>query len=93
MQVFSFSREHAEPIELYNSVAASSVRLGGAGEAHVYWQVVRLAHTMPDQGSFFSWSQAKVGRQEPTASGSRSKPDKVPSLHRANFIAKAARAA
>lgn len=37
MRTFSFSREHAEPIELYNSVAASSVRLGdGAGEAHVY---------------------------------------------------------
>jgi quercetin dioxygenase-like cupin family protein len=37
VRTFSFSREHAEPIELYNSVAASSVRLGdGTGEAHVY---------------------------------------------------------
>ena len=37
MRVIEFSREHARPIELFDSVAASAVHLGdGAGEAHVY---------------------------------------------------------
>ncbi len=37
MQIIEFSREHAEPIELYESVSASSVALGnGKGKAHVY---------------------------------------------------------
>jgi quercetin dioxygenase-like cupin family protein len=37
MRVVNFSREHARPIELFDSVAASAVHLcDGAGEAHVY---------------------------------------------------------
>ena len=37
MRMIEFSREHARPIELYESVAASSVSLAdGTGEAHVY---------------------------------------------------------
>jgi quercetin dioxygenase-like cupin family protein len=37
MRVIEFSREHARPIELFDSIAASAVHLGdGAGEAHVY---------------------------------------------------------
>jgi quercetin dioxygenase-like cupin family protein len=37
MRLIEFSREHARPIELFNSVSASSVSLGdGAGEAHIY---------------------------------------------------------
>lgn len=37
MRVIDFDRKHAEPIGLYESVAASSVPLGdGKGEAHVY---------------------------------------------------------
>lgn len=37
MRVIEFSRSRAQPIDLYNSVSASSVRLGdGAGEAHVH---------------------------------------------------------
>ena len=37
MRVIEFSRRHAQPIELFGSVAASSVRLGdGKGEAHVH---------------------------------------------------------
>lgn len=37
MQIFSFEPQHAQPIALYNSMAASSVALGaGAGEAHIY---------------------------------------------------------
>ena len=37
MKVVDFSPQHAAPIELFNSVAASSVHLGsGEGEAHVY---------------------------------------------------------
>lgn len=37
MHIFSFEPHHAQPIALYNSVAASSVALGnGAGEAHIY---------------------------------------------------------
>ena len=37
MRVIEFSRERAQPIELFNSVAASSSPLGdGHGEAHFY---------------------------------------------------------
>jgi quercetin dioxygenase-like cupin family protein len=37
MKVIEFSREHAQPIRLFESVAAASVHLGdGSGEAHVY---------------------------------------------------------
>lgn len=37
MRVVRFSREHSRPIELFDSVSASSVHLGdGSGEAHVY---------------------------------------------------------
>ena len=37
MRIVEFSLDRANPIELFNSVSASSVRLGdGAGEAHVY---------------------------------------------------------
>ena len=37
MRVIEFSRDYAQPIELFGSVAASSVRVGdGRGEAHVY---------------------------------------------------------
>ncbi len=37
MRVFEFSREQSQPVELFESVSASSVHLGdGAGEAHVY---------------------------------------------------------
>jgi quercetin dioxygenase-like cupin family protein len=37
MRVIEFSRERAQPIELFNSVAASSCPLGdGHGEAHFY---------------------------------------------------------
>lgn len=37
MRVIDFGRDKAQPIELFDSVAASSVRLGdGEGEAHVY---------------------------------------------------------
>ena len=37
MRIIEFSREHAQPIELFNSVAASSVTLAdGEGETHVY---------------------------------------------------------
>ncbi len=37
MRVIEFSPEHARPIELYESVAASSVSLAdGTGEVHVY---------------------------------------------------------
>jgi len=37
MRVIEFSRERAQPIELFNSIAASSSPLGeGHGEAHFY---------------------------------------------------------
>ncbi|MEM7016976.1 MAG: AraC family ligand binding domain-containing protein [Pseudomonadota bacterium] len=37
MKIVEFPKEAAEPIELFNSVAASSIPLGhGDGEAHVY---------------------------------------------------------
>ncbi len=37
MKVIDFSREYAQPIELFESVSASSIRLAdGVGEAHVY---------------------------------------------------------
>ena len=37
MRVIELSREHAQPIRLFESVAAASVHLGdGSGEAHVY---------------------------------------------------------
>ena len=37
MRVVDFSRERAEPIERFDSVAATSVHVGdGEGEAHVY---------------------------------------------------------
>jgi hypothetical protein len=37
MQIIDFSREHASPIELFDSIAVSNVRIGGGlGEAHVY---------------------------------------------------------
>jgi hypothetical protein len=37
MQIIEFSRAHAKPIDVYDSVAASNVRLGsGRGEAYVY---------------------------------------------------------
>lgn len=37
MKIINFSERHAEPIESFESVHASSVRLGGGdGEAHVY---------------------------------------------------------
>ncbi len=37
MRVIEFSRSSAQPIALFGSVAASSVRIGdGSGEAHVY---------------------------------------------------------
>jgi len=37
MQIIEFSPDRATPIELFNSISASSVPLGdGAGEAHVY---------------------------------------------------------
>jgi quercetin dioxygenase-like cupin family protein len=37
MKLIEFSPEYAQPIELFESVAASSVALGdGKGEAHVY---------------------------------------------------------
>jgi quercetin dioxygenase-like cupin family protein len=37
MRVIDFSRSRAQPIELFGSVAASSVRMGdGMGEVHVY---------------------------------------------------------
>jgi quercetin dioxygenase-like cupin family protein len=37
MRIIEFSPDRATPIELFNSVATSSVSLGaGAGEAHVY---------------------------------------------------------
>ena len=37
MKLIEFSPEHARPVELFESVNASSVALGdGAGEAHVY---------------------------------------------------------
>ena len=37
MKLIEFSTEHARPVELFESVNASSVALGdGAGEAHVY---------------------------------------------------------
>src|SRR5918911_3896544 len=37
MRVLEFSREQSQPIELFDSVSASSVHLGdGSGEAHVY---------------------------------------------------------
>jgi quercetin dioxygenase-like cupin family protein len=37
MQIIDFSREHASPIELFESIAVSNVRIGGGqGEAHVY---------------------------------------------------------
>jgi quercetin dioxygenase-like cupin family protein len=37
MKLIEFTPEHARPIELFESVAASAVALGdGAGEAHVY---------------------------------------------------------
>ena len=37
MRIVDFSASHAQPIETYESVAASAVRLGdGEGEAHVY---------------------------------------------------------
>ena len=37
MRVIEFSRERAQPIELFRSVSAASVHLGdGSGEAHVY---------------------------------------------------------
>jgi quercetin dioxygenase-like cupin family protein len=37
MQIIDFPRDHARPIDLFDAVAASNVRLaGGRGEAHVY---------------------------------------------------------
>lgn len=37
MRIIEFANNHAAPIELFNSVGASSVRLGeGKGEAHAY---------------------------------------------------------
>ena len=37
MRIIEFSREHGQPITLFDSVAAASVPLGdGSGEAHVY---------------------------------------------------------
>jgi hypothetical protein len=37
MQIIDFSRDHARPIELFDAVAASNVRIGGGqGETHVY---------------------------------------------------------
>jgi quercetin dioxygenase-like cupin family protein len=37
MKLIEFSNEHAQPIQLFESVSASSVRLAdGSGEAHVY---------------------------------------------------------
>lgn len=37
MTLIEFSRAHARPIELFDAVAASNVRLGGGhGDAHIY---------------------------------------------------------
>jgi quercetin dioxygenase-like cupin family protein len=37
MKLIEFSKEHSQPIELFESVSASSVHLAdGAGESHVY---------------------------------------------------------
>ena len=37
MQIIDFSRDHASPIELFDSIAVSNVRIGGGqGETHVY---------------------------------------------------------
>jgi quercetin dioxygenase-like cupin family protein len=37
MRVIDFGRDKAQPIDLFNSIAASSILLGdGKGEAHVY---------------------------------------------------------
>ena len=54
MRIVEFSLDRATPIELFNSVSASSICLGnGAGEAHVYCLYFDLdSHIGPHHAGF-----------------------------------------
>lgn len=80
MRVIDFSKREAQPIELFNSIGASSVRLGdGKGEAHVYCIFLtpggEIGRHRAGFGQLFlvvegsAWAEGEDGRRADLAAG------------------------
>ena len=80
MQVVDFGRDRAQPIELFDSIAAWSIRLGdGIGEAHIYCVYLepgaKIGEHRAGFGQLFlvvegvAWAEGEDGQREKLTKG------------------------